>query len=297
MVVLQPNQNYRSRPHDTLHHDIRRFYEECTSDIGHFWYDHSNLALHYGYWDDGTRTHRQSLVNMNRELARFGRLPRGAYVLDAGCGLGGSALWLAEHHHCRVVGISLSDHHVVTGMRHVRRRRLDRRVTLDVADFCAMPFPDESFDVVWALESMCHALCKGTVFAEAHRVLRPGGTLMMADGYAAKTECADDEWETFQTCFDGWHVPNLATKDELLGYFDGLGFRDVRFADVTANILPSATRMYRLALMAYPLEKLMEWLRLRTDTQRKNFATAIKQHDVFSGRWAGYGMFVGQKAG
>jgi tocopherol O-methyltransferase len=297
MVVLRPNQNYRSRPQETLHHDIRRFYAECTADIAYFWYDGSTLALHYGYWDPRTRTHRESLVNMNRELARFGRLARGCHVLDAGCGLGGSAMWIAETSENRVTGITLSEHQAAAGSNHVRSRNLSHLVTLEVADFCAMPFPDRTFDAVWALESVCHALSKRAFFAEAHRVLKPGGTLMMADGYANKTQCEDAEWATFQACFDGWHVPNLATKEELLGYFDELGFRDARFMDITENILPSATRMYRLALLAYPVEKLMEWMHLRTDTQRKNFITALKQHEVFTGEWAGYGMFVGRKAG
>lgn len=296
MMVLRPNENHRSRPQETLHRDIRRFYDECSSDIGYLWFNHLNLALHYGYWDDRTRSHRDSLLNMNRVLAERGRLARGSRVLDAGCGLGGSSIWLAENYAARVTGITLSESQVEVGMRHVRKRKVEHLVDLQVADYCATPFDDGTFDAVWALESACHSLSKRSFVKEAHRVLRPGGALMIADGYANRTQCSEQEWPMFQACLDGWHVPNLATRAELMGYLAEFAFSDATFTDITANVLPSAQRMHRLAVATYPVQALLGLMSLRTENQRNNGTAAIKQWAVFKGRWAGYGIFTGTKA-
>jgi tocopherol O-methyltransferase len=68
-----------------------------------FWGEH----LHHGYWDNNESVPRAQIQLMERWAERAG-IPRGARVLDVGCGLGGSALWLAEQYDCEVTGITIS---------------------------------------------------------------------------------------------------------------------------------------------------------------------------------------------
>ena len=44
-----------------------------------------------------------------------------------------------------------------------------------------MPFADETFDAVWALESLFHMPDRLQVLGEIARVLRPGGRLVLTD--------------------------------------------------------------------------------------------------------------------
>jgi tocopherol O-methyltransferase len=67
----------------------------------------SALAMHYGFWDKETSNHAEALINMNRALATRAEVRPGDHVLDAGCGIGGSAIWLARDFGVRVVGITL----------------------------------------------------------------------------------------------------------------------------------------------------------------------------------------------
>src|SRR5262249_9800587 len=97
---------------------IRTYYDETWGDYRWLWLSPRNYAIHFGYWDTGTRTHAESLLNMNRALAERIGLRPGQRVLDAGCGVGGSAAWLARTQGAEVVGITLVASQVARARRY-----------------------------------------------------------------------------------------------------------------------------------------------------------------------------------
>ncbi len=295
MISLRPGQDYRSKSPQRLQDDIVRYYDECYWDYRTSWLNGENLAIHYGYWDERTRNHSDSLLNLNRVLAETARIRSGERVLDAGCGIGGSSIWLARHHQARVTGITLSQPQVIQARNNAERHGVDARVDFQQADFCAAPFADASFDVIWGIESICHALDKRAFVREAYRLLRGGGRLVCSDGYAKRRLFTEAEWRLVRTCLDGWEIPNLATPEEFSADLATSGFQDIRFAEVTANILPSARRLRRIALFTYPMQQIMVWLRLRTPAQSGNFYTALNQYRIFSEGLACYGVFCAVK--
>ncbi len=127
-------------------------YEQTLFDYRTVWLNRSNLAFHFGFHDDERVGHAEALENTNRTLARIGGIGASDRVLDAGCGLGGSSFWLAQHLGARVVGITLAQSQVDQARRIAGRRGLAEKVGLERADFTRTPFPSNSFDVVWALE-------------------------------------------------------------------------------------------------------------------------------------------------
>src|SRR5215813_12507551 len=84
------------------------YYDETWLDYRMLWLNPDNLAVHFGYTDSTTRSHTDALKNMNRVLADRVRIQPGERVLDAGCGVGGSSLWLARERGAEVVGITLA---------------------------------------------------------------------------------------------------------------------------------------------------------------------------------------------
>lgn len=297
MRTLQPAQDYRSNPGESLHRDIVRYYDESYWDYRTSWLNGDNLAIHYGYWDESTRSHSEALVNMNRVLAELAAIQSGSRILDAGCGIGGSAIWLGERLGARVTGITLSEQQVRLARHNAQRRGVADRVDFQTMDFCATSFPDASFDVVWGIESVCHALDKSVFLREASRVLRPGGVLVCADGYACRADYSAEEWRPIEICLNGWQIPNLCRPDEFQAYLDTAGFEAIRFIDATAHIMPSARRLRRIAVMTYPMQKLMAWLRLRTAAQSGNFYTAYNQYRIFHEGLACYGIVTARKPG
>jgi len=72
---------------DTYYTKAQRFYEWAWDKFG----------LHYGLWTSGIETRVQAIDNENSFLAERVGVNPGDWVLDAGCGVGGSGIWLAQH--------------------------------------------------------------------------------------------------------------------------------------------------------------------------------------------------------
>ncbi len=294
---LSPGRDSRSTHHLGLGRAIARYYDECYVDHRVLWLNTHNLAIHYGYWDEQTRRHSEALLNMNRVLAEKAGIGPGQVVLDAGCGLGGSSIWLAERHQVTVFGVTLATSQAQKARKFARKRCVQSLVQFGVADYCTTPFASGSFDVVWGLESICYALDKRAFIKEAHRLLRPGGRLVVADGFANKTAFTAAEWEAVLAFLDGWAVPNLVTPRRFQSYLEESEFIDVAFTDITSNVMPSAERMHRTAVLATPIQKALAWLGIRTSAQTRNYRAALHQLDLLEGGSACYGVVCATKPG
>lgn len=300
---LEPKRDYRndSLRSDTafstteIRVDTAQHYDDCYWDYRTAWFDNENLALHYGYWEPGVRTHSEALLNKNRIMADVAGIRPGSHVLDAGCGIGGSSIWLAKHRDCKVTGITVSAQQVGHARRNAVRHQVDDRVHFEMADFLKTPFPDEHFDVVWAVESSCYAVDKADFFREAFRVLKKGGLLIACDGYATRRHFNAEEWQAVMDCLNGWAVPNLATVEEFEEGMVTAGFVEVGVTEATRETLPSSRRMYLTALLTAPMQWVMQHLGLRKKAQTANFKVALAQWKVFNGGLVRYCLFRGVK--
>ncbi len=113
------------------------------------------------------------------ELARLAGVAPGSRVLDVGGGLGGPARTLAAELECHVTVLDLTEAYCRVGADLTRRAGLADRVQFEHGDALAMPFPDGRFDLVWTQHSSMNVDDKAGLYAEVHRVLRPGGRLAL----------------------------------------------------------------------------------------------------------------------
>lgn len=252
------------------------------------WFDYRvvwmrNLGMHWGYWDDDTRNHGQSLTNMSRELASLAKLQPGMKVLDAGCGVGGPALWLAATYGVDVTGVTLSRVQLGRARRYAAKRQLDHLVRFEIADFTRLPYPDHSFDIVWAQESVCHVPANGkqAFLAEAHRVLKPGGQLLMEDWFRIDRPYPGDGEQLMHEWLSGWAIDDLATTEEITDWSRAAGFDPVRLRNITPYAFKSIRRLHRLAVWSSPGALLLRGLHLRTKIEQANLRSARLQ-------WATY---------
>ncbi|MCK5829106.1 MAG: methyltransferase domain-containing protein [Methylococcales bacterium] len=303
MPYLEPNKDYRDDTlrkntklsADELKADAEKHYDDCYRDYLFAWCNKENLALHYGYWDKDTTSHHQALVNKNQVLYEAADIQPTHHVLDAGCGIGGSTIWMAKQHGNQVTAITISQQQAVYAAQHSKRQGTSERTTFEVSDFCNTPFEDASFDVIWGLESVCHALNKGDFLKEAFRLLRPGGRLVICDGFILRREFSDDEWEDIVTCLNGWAVPNLCSRVGFTQLLEDNQFQEITFKDITAETLPSADYMFKVANRLKPVQKITQWLGLRSKAQTANFKVGIAQHRLFKDKLVEYGIFTATK--
>lgn len=115
------------------------------------------------------------------ELAEAARLNSGMQVLDIGSGLGGTARCLAKEFGCRITGIDLTDEYCQVASLLTERVGLDGLVNYRQGDATNLPFEDHAFDVVWTAHVAMNIPDKQRLYAEMHRVLKPGGTLAIYD--------------------------------------------------------------------------------------------------------------------
>lgn len=301
---IEPNQDYRDQSlrhdgglsSDHLQADTAKHYDDCYRDYLFAWCNSDNLALHYGYWDDAKPyDQHQALLNKNQLLYEKAGIRAKDLVLDAGCGIGGSTIWMAKTHGNHVTGITISGKQAGYARQHAIRHGVSDLATFDVADFCATPFADESFDVVWALESSCHALNKADFLREAWRVLKPAGRIVVCDGFLLQRHFNESQWQAVVTCLNGWAVPNLCSRDEFTGLLEQQGFRTVQCHDITAQTQASSDYMYKVAKRLQPVQKISQWLGLRTKAQTANYLVGLAQHQLFTEKLTEYCLFTAVK--
>ncbi len=303
MYLIEPNQDYRNGPLqnnentsvEALREAAVQHYDACYWDYLFAWSGRNDLALHYGYWDEHTQSHPQSLLNKNQKLYDAAHIQPDDYVLDAGCGIGGSSIWMAKNHGNHLKAITISAKQAFHAGQHAKRHGVAEQIDFEVSDFCHTPYADETFDIVWGLESVCHALNKGDFIREAYRILRKGGRLVVCDGFLTQREIDDADWPAVVDCLNGWAVPNLCLRTEFAELLTEHQFSHIDYEDITAQTLPSADYMYKVAKRLQPIQKISQWLGLRTATQTANFKVGLAQHHLFHKKIVEYGIFTAQK--
>lgn len=147
-------------------------------------------------------------------------------LLDVGCGTGTlGAMLAASPMRARVVGLDYAPSMCKVATEKIRSRKLGDRLHYLAADSEHLPFADASFDVVTCSNSFHHYPHQQQVIHEMRRVLRPGGRLMLIDGFRDNVI----GWIAFDVIITAvekevFHAPWTTIHN----YFEKAGFRDIR---------------------------------------------------------------------
>ena len=224
--------------------EIEQYYDLSQTHYKRVWDLNRSRSLHYGYWDSSTKNFHEALLNINKILFAKAQIKKGDNVLDAGCGIGGSSLWLAKNIGCNVTGISLSAKQVETANELAKSENLQSLAIFEQQDFTATKYEAESFDVIWAIESVCHAADKSNFINEAYRLLKKGGRLILAD-FFKKENLVGNDASLITKWANGWAIDDFATIEKFAQQLHTAGFINTNIENATTNIIPSAKRLYR----------------------------------------------------
>jgi SAM-dependent methyltransferase len=157
-------------------------------------------------------------------------------VLDIGCGIGGPSRYLAHTYGCRVDGIDLTPEFVETGQVLTERCGLADRVTLQLGDALDLPFPDETFDVVWCQNVTMNIADKAGFLASVYSVLKPGGQFTSTEFSLGP---GGDIIFPVMWAYDA-STNFLDPEDVMRAQFDTAGFRILEWTNYSDTIVERA---------------------------------------------------------
>ena len=165
-------------------------------------------------------------------------------VLDVGCGIGGATRRLASK--CvgpgsEVTGITLSPKQAARAAALAEQQGI-KNAKFQVMDALAMTFEDNTFDMVWACESGEHMPDKKKYVEEMVRVLKPGGTLVIATWCQrhAPPALTKEEKSKLQFLYDEWAHPYFISIKDYCALAEGTGaMREVEGDDWTKQTIVS----------------------------------------------------------
>jgi tocopherol O-methyltransferase len=202
-------------------------YNELDAFYREIWGNH----VHHGYWRTGKETSAEAAEALAELVAARLDLSPGMRVCDIGCGYGETARLFSSRYAVSLEGVTISE-----SQFRVAAGRKAPGVSISLCDWLQNPFPDENFDRAYAIESSEHIGDKARFFSEAHRVLRPGGRLVVCawleNGGAA-------EWEKRfllePICRYG-RLPGMGTEEDYRAFAEAAGFEAVASDDISAKV-------------------------------------------------------------
>ena len=226
----------------TLKSQIQQFYDASSGLWEQIWGEH----MHHGYYGPTgkeKKDRRQAQIDIIEELLNWAGVEQAKEILDVGCGIGGSSLYLAQKFNARAVGITLSPVQASRATERAQEAGLATEVQFQVADALDMPFADDTFDFVWSMESGEHMPDKEKFLQECYRVLKPGGTFLMATWChrpitPATGELTADEKQHLADIYRVYCLPYVISLPEYEAIAHSLPFQNIRTADWSDAVAP-----------------------------------------------------------
>jgi len=167
------------------------------------------------------------------ELAARAGIEAGMRVLDVGCGIGGSARYLAAERGCHVTGIDVTRDYIEVATALAERTGLADRVAFHHGSATQMPYEPESFDIVWTEHVQMNIADKAAFYGEIARVLKPGGCLLFHDIFSRDGK---EPWYPVPWAGDP-SISFLARADAVPGILDAAGLQVQEWEDRSEDSL------------------------------------------------------------
>ncbi|NEO93524.1 MAG: methyltransferase domain-containing protein [Moorea sp. SIO3G5] len=153
-------------------------------------------------------------------------------VIDLGAGYGGAARYLAKTYGCSVCCLNLSERQNQRNRQLNQEQNLAHLVEVTQGSFEDIPYPDNSFNIVWSQDAILHSSDRTQVFEEIKRVLQPGGELIFTDPMQKET-CPPG---LLQPAFDRLGIKDMGSYRFYSQTAQELGFEELHFIDLSENV-------------------------------------------------------------
>ncbi|WP_405370637.1 SAM-dependent methyltransferase [Nonlabens sp. Asnod2-A12] len=214
-------------------------YDEATQDY-EFW--SKDFNMHFGYYSFNSTSllKRDTMLNEmnNQVLKRLHVLKGDKTMIDLGCGVGNSMRYaLSRNSDLKATGVTLSKYQVDLGNQLLE----PYNTSIELQNYNNTSFDSNSFDAALAIESFCHGGHSITSLREAHRILKPGRRLVIADAFLKKNHqqlCSGGRFAYNKLC-NHWDLDQLENINNYKFNLEKVGFKNIKVEDVSFRVAPS----------------------------------------------------------
>ncbi len=178
--------------------------------------------IHHGLWS-ANESPQVAQRQLTEEMARLADIQSGQRVIDIGCGMGGSSIWLAKNLQCQVTGVTISPVQRRWAQTSAALKGTRPRPEFVRADAEEIQFPAASADVVWSIECTEHLFDKPAFFRKAAGWLRPGGRMAICAWLSGDDEQAERTQRLVYDVCEGFFCPSLGTQADYRQWMNDAG--------------------------------------------------------------------------
>lgn len=220
-------------------------------------------CIHLSINEDGNFSPEGYYVHP-RYVAQQIRSLQAQAVLEVGCGKGFNSRFLAEQFpSVNFLGLDLTPLHVDVARK---KSKSIKNLAFQIGDFNQLPFASQSVDIVFAFETLCYAKEPPVIFSEFHRVLRPGGQLIVFDAFstASPLSWSDDTQAAVKLTELSMVVEHgFAQMTQWMEAAQSAGFQISLNKDLTTAVRPGLLRLQGLSKRFFRLPlraRLLSWI-------------------------------------
>ncbi len=276
----------------SLNDRIQDFYDASTQ----LWLDTWGEHMHHGYYGEEGREkkdHRQAQVDLLMALLKWGGVEQANRILDAGCGVGGSARLLASLYDARVLGVTLSPVQAERARQYNREAGLEEQVRIEARDMMALRFEEGPFDLIWSMESAEHIEDKKRLLELFYELLEPGGRFLMATWCHRDTppRLSEGEVHLLDKLYRLYHLPPMISIARFETLARQAGFEQVKVNDWSDAVAPFWQAVIRSAFSWAGLSGLLkaDWSTLKGAWAMRYMTQGYRQGTIK------FGVIQGQK--
>jgi SAM-dependent methyltransferase len=237
--------------------DTAEYYRK--SEAGYRFFHSANGSIHMALNHDG-KFSREGYYGQAKIIQEYINRTGAKKVLELASGRGFNSAFLAKNNpQIQFVGIDLTPEHVAFAREHANGLA---NLEFHHGNFQDLPFQDGIFDLVFEVESICHALDMEQALLQTRRVLRKGGYFISIDGFRSQDfeafpedlKIASKLAEVSMSVGKAWNI------DDWVSLIDQVGFYVEKVDDLSAAIMPNLLRFQFLARGFFKFPSLSKFL-------------------------------------
>ncbi len=232
-----------------LHKRISRFYDQSTD----LWLDIWGEHMHHGYYppDSPVSNHQEAQIRLIEESLSWAGIGNPRAILDAGCGVGGSARYLARKYGAKAEGVNISSVQIQRARELTSQADLGDRVTFAEQDLLSIDQSFGPYDLIWSMENAEHIAPKQDMLQLFFDRLRPRGRLLLITWCTrdvSKVPLNKKEQRILDKLCRLYHLPPWISLRRYEELSEETGFQGIETADWSTFVAPFWGAVIRSAL-------------------------------------------------